>query len=559
MSHSDSELLTIDLFRKYQHFTTDLIVDQLFSPTDPMHGLILAYDLGSGKTISSLTGVRRLLDRFDIRRVLVVANLLVAKTVWPIEIESWKHTAPLSYTLIRVEDDDPHVEKYAQQAYDEAYREAKAEFDAEVKKLVDIWGIARGEAKIRVGQNLPTPSKVAGAARTKKRGEVKEAKLAHLAAQDTEIHIINKQALPWLWDHFERGRKWPYDLMIVDDVREARSGKKYVKVGKDVERPKGAPAQLSRFGVMAAARKRMKATIELCGTPTPNGLEAMWGLAYIVDQGRRLGTARTAFEQRWFDKNEYSRSMKAKPHAMGEIMDLVKDIMFSLDPKDLAELPEHMMPPHYPPIYVDLPDDIMAEYHRFAKTMVSEVYDVEAVNKGVLTNKLLQFANGSMYREGGQDVAIHDLKMGALENLVDELNGNPVLIAYNFRFDLARLRKRYPNFIVMNEADDALKLVKMWSDGLVPGILAHRESAGHGLNLQHGGHHMIQYGLTSDLELYQQFNKRLHRPGQKHTVWNHHILARGTYDERVIPILTRKEAVQEDVLRSTRAEISAYG
>jgi hypothetical protein len=228
------------------------------------------------------------------------------------------------------------------------------------------------------------------------------------------------------------------------------------------------------------------------------------------------------------------------------------DIMFSLGPEDYGELPPMVVNQ----IKVRLEPKVLARYREFARTLVSEPYDVEAVNRGVLTNKLLQFANGSMYQEDGADVWIHDEKLEALASVVDEANGSPLLVAYNFKFDLARIRKMYPKWVVLSEEADARATKARWDRGEIDGLLAHRASAGHGLNLQAGGHIVVQYGLTHDLELYQQFNKRLHRSGQTKTVFNHHILAAGTADEDVLPLfLQPKSDLQERVIAAVRARL----
>lgn len=487
-------------------------------PKDRLPGIILAWDMGAGKSGVVLTVVRDLLDQFVIRKVLIVAPLLVAQTTWPDEIEEWEHTKALTWTLIRVEEDDADVIAAGDRAYDTS-RLARESIDLRTK--------ARQEA----------------AARTK------EAKLAGLAAEGTEIHIINKEAMPWLWEHFGDGKRWPYDLLVLDDVREAKSGKKRSR-GSRKDGPK-AKAPLSRFGILARARKHVDTVFQLTGTPAPNGLRNLWGLAYLVDLGERLGNSKSAFEQRWFNSNRYSYEVTPRDHALGEITEKLKDIMFSLDPKDYPELP----PIVSNIIKVRLPAEALKEYKRFEREMVSLQYDVEAVNKGVLHNKLLQFANGSMYQEDGEDVPIHDVKLQALERIVEETQGAPLLVAYSYHFDLARIRKKFPKAVVFNEGNPR-ETKKRWNDGKIGMLLCHPASAAHGNNLQFGGHLAVWYGLTSDLELYLQFNKRLSRPGQTQTVWNHHIVAEGTIDEDILPFyLTPKEQTQDKVMQAVRVII----
>lgn len=505
-------------------------------------GIILAWDMGAGKTAAVLTAMLDLLNLCIIKKVLIVAPLLVAQTTWPDEIEDWEHTRALTWTLLRVEDYDAEIAAIGDRVYAEALARYQAEFDALRQSELDLGltkGHARRDAKKAFGS---APSVRADAERQTVVAAAKAEKLARLAAEPTQIHIINKEAVNWLWDHF--GEAWPYDVIVIDEASMLKSGKHRSKgkVGEDGKKHVG---ELSRFGALAQARKFVDAVIEMTGTPAPNGVENLWGLAYIVDLGRRLGSKKSAFLARWFTQSKYSFKAKAHAHSLGEIMALLKDIMFSLDPGDYAEMPP-MMPPNI--IKVRLPDKAMAEYRSFKRHMVSDEYDVEAVNSGVLHNKLLQFANGSMYQESGEDVFIHDAKLEALERIVEETEGEPLLVAYSYEFDLRRIRRKFPNAVVLNEGDPR-EIKRRWNEGKIPMLLAHPMSAGHGLNFQFGGNQMVWYGLTADLELYQQFRKRLHRPGQTKPVFNHMIIAEGTIDEKILPVfLDPKAAVQDEVL-----------
>jgi SNF2 family DNA or RNA helicase len=462
--------------RRPQKWAADLLYRQ--------PAVILAWDMGAGKTAAVLTAIRRLLDADRVRKVLIVAPLLVAETTWPDEIDEWEHTALLRFSIVT------------------------------------------GTEKKRI---------------------------AALKAE-ADIYCVNKENVPWLWKHLRDGADWDFDMLVIDEASMLKSGVKRSVGSKEQQaerRKKREAAPLSRFGVLAQARKKVDHVVEMTGTPAPNGLHNLWGLAYIADLGERLGSSRSAFEDRWFTREAFTMKLIPTAAAHREIPERLQDIMFSLDPADYASLPEMVENR----VVVDLPEKVMAEYRRFKRTLVSETYDVEAMNRGVLTNKLLQFANGSMYQEDGDDIAVHDLKLDALERIIEEAMGEPVLVAYGYKFDLSRIRKRYPKAIVLNE-QDARSTVRRWNEGAIPLLLAHRASAGHGLNMQYGSGIMVQYGLTHDLELYQQFNKRLHRPGQTRTVFNHHIIARGTIDEDILPILADKAGVQDDVLRLTRAHIS---
>jgi SNF2 family DNA or RNA helicase len=436
--------------RNYQRFMADRIVSQ--------PAILLAAEMGTGKSAAVLTAARELLDEFVIRKVLIVAPLRVATETWPDEIAAWKHTRVLSYSVL-------------------------------------------------VGS---------------------AAERARAARENTEIHIINRENLPWLWKHW--GDRWPYDMVVWDESSGLKAWKKRTKL-----------RAFTRFGAMAAARKLVHRVVLLTGTPAPNGLHDLGGQAYILDQGERLGRSRSAFESRWFDKDYMGYELTPKPNAEREIMGLLSDVMFGLKAEDYIELPpviSNIIP-------VRLPDKVMREYRDFERTMVSEAHNVEAVSRGVLTNKLLQFAQGAMYREDKSVVEIHDLKLDALERVVEEAAGQSLLVAYSYRFDLARIRKKYPRAVVFDESPN---VVKDWNAGKIRIMLCHPASMGHGLNLQFGGHIACWYGLTWSLELYQQLNARLPRPGQKHhCVFIHHIVAQGTADEDVLAVLAKKDATQRAV------------
>lgn len=372
-----------------------------------------------------------------------------------------------------------------------------------------------------------------------------EAEREAAIAADAEITIINGENLVWLAKHLGSVNRWPYDCVVIDESSRFKNGAKRTKrtkvKGKDGEvkvRPGG---NMTRFGVLSVARKKVDRIYLLTGTPAPNGIEDLWGQIYLLDQGERLGRTITAFHERWFNKNRYTHEITPKPGAEEEIMAAVKDVMISFPPQQLVA------PPVYVPIRVTLPPKVMREFREFEATLVAESYDVEAVSRGVLANKLLQFANGSMYREDGTVVSVHDYKLRALEELVEEADGENLLVFYGFKFDLEVIRTRYPEAVVLNESPTA---VQDWNAGKIKMLLAHPASCAHGLNLQYGGHLCVWYGLTWNLELYQQANARLPRPGQTQQVAIYQIIAVDTYDELVLETLARKDVTQQSVIDS---------
>lgn len=460
---------------------------------------ILAWDMGAGKTVTVLTAADDLLEDRKVRKVLIVAPLNVARGTFPDEIESWEHLDRMKYTLIRAEDSDEDIVAATKDAYQFAR---------------DVLGLDTKEAR-KYSSQMKT--------------RFKEMKRRRLVAEDTEVHIVNKELLPWLWERF--GKKWPYDMVIVDEASMFKNAKRRTALKK-----------VSQFGAMAKARKYVKKIVLMSGTIAPKGLRNLWGLAYIADLGERLGTSRTKFEERWFDSDYMGWNLEPKPHAFRQITEAMSDIMFSLREEDYPEIP----PVIYRNRYVDLPKKVLAEYKRFERTLVSKEYDVEAVNSGVLQGKLLQFANGSMYNEDGDDIWVHDRKLELFEEMVDDAGDEPILVAYSFKFDLKRILKRFPKAVVFGKGD-VREQKALWNAGKIPMLLGHAASIGHGQNIQFGGRLLIWYGLTSDLELYQQFNKRLARPGQTRKVYIQHILARGTYDEKLIPLLRDREATQDKI------------
>lgn len=485
---------TRDDLRKYQVYLSELIKEKPFN--------FLAVDMGLGKTASTLKALRDLLDQFVITRVLIIAPLLVAETVWPDEIAVWDFARPLTYELL---------------TGDAARREYRARIDA-------------------------------------------------------DIHIINRELVPWLVKFW--GDDWPYDMVVIDEFQSFKNPRKRSEpskkaieaamqrardtVGPDAPENKLERAlqgelralkrNLTRFGAMCRARGHIERMVGLTGTPSPNGLVDLWAPTYLLDQGQRLGANYRAFTKRWFTKGHNGYGIEPRPTAHKEIMRELSDIMVSMRSEDYIELPDIV----FNTVHAPLPKKAMEEYRRFKKTLVSEMYEVNASSLGVLANKLLQFANGSMYQEDGNDIEIHDAKLQALENIVEEAAGEPILVAYSFKFDLKRILKKFPKAVL---AGDDPSIVKKWNAGKIPMLVGHPASMGHGLNLQHGGHIAAWYGFNYSLEYYKQFIKRLHRSGQTKKVIIHHIVAPGTDDERVLAVLNGKESTQNDVLEAVRISL----
>lgn len=459
-------------------------------------GALLAVQMSLGKTVTTASAIRDLLDTFLIRKVLIVAPLRVAQMTWPDEFRAWRHLAPVKW-----------------------------------KSLCGT----------QIGQKI-TPAQRAEWLRE------------FLADPSMEIAIINRENVVWLYKELQRLRiVWPFDCLVYDESSRLKEGRARTQNKNKKKR------NLSEFGVYVKVRQFMSYVIELTGTPTPNGLIDLWGQIYVIDQGRRLGTTKTAFRDRWFVSDFNGWNWKPQAHAEKQITGRVKDIMVSMKAEDYVKLPPVMTLPELPPVWVELSKKEMADYKRFVREMALEEHDIEAVNRGVLTGKLLQYANGSVYRTddvtGKRDViSIHSRKLEALESIVEEVNGANLLVAYSFKFDLAAIRKKFPHARLADEPG----ALEDWNKGKVKMLLAHPASIGHGMNIQFGGNQIVWFGLNPSLELYQQFNARLPRPGQAAAkVYIRHIMTRGTFDEDVAEILAGKDATQERITDATRARILA--
>lgn len=362
------------------------------------------------------------------------------------------------------------------------------------------------------------------------------------------VHIINRENVVWLQKYW--GRKWPYDMLIYDEASRLKAGSKKTKPVKRKDGSKG-PKRTSEFGILSRMRGFFKKVVLLSGTPSPNGLIDLWGPMFIIDHGARLGTSITEYKRRWFSEDRWSHRIEPFEHSRDQIMSAISDVFYSLKEEDYLELPPLVTRDHK----VRLDPKHMQMYRRFERTKVLAEYDIEAVNSGVLTNKLLQFANGSMYLTDQSAQHIHDAKLDVLESIMEESFGQPVLVAYSFKFDMDRIKKRFPYVRIFGESKSDNR---DWNTGRIRMMLTHPASAGHGLNFQHGGNIAVWYGLTWSLELYQQFLKRLHRSGQLAAeVLMHRILAQDTVDYDVLRVLDKKGATQDDITDAVRVRMES--
>jgi SNF2 family DNA or RNA helicase len=363
-------------------------------------------------------------------------------------------------------------------------------------------------------------------------GDEKERRAA--LRYEASVYTTNYENVPWLVEHF--GDRWPFRTLVPDESTKLKS------------------FRLRQGGKRAAAlakvaHPKIKRIIELTGTPSPNGLQDLWGQAWFIDGGVRLGRTFDAFKQRWFQKSHDGYGLNPLPNAQAEIQDKLRDVCITVDPADWFDLQE----PIVTPVYVDLPPRARQLYRDMERQMFMEIegHDVEAFNAAARTLKCLQIANGAAYvDDSGAWREVHDEKLQALEDIVEEAAGAPVLVAYHFKSDLARLLKAFPQGRVL-DTDPAT--IKEWNEGKIPVLFAHPASAGHGLNLQDGGNILVYFGHWWALEERMQILERIGPVRQLQAGYNrpcfvYNIIARDTVDEDVIERVDSKREVQDILL-----------
>ncbi len=425
----------------------------------------LFWGMGTGKTVTTLTAVDRLLhDYMEDGPVLVIAPKRVAENTWSKETAKWGHLSHL--------------------------------------RISKIMGTAKQrEDAINVS---------------------------------ADIYVINRENVVWLVETV--GKNWPFPIVVIDELSSFKS------------------ASAKRWKALRRVRGRIKRIIGLTGTPRPNGIEDLWPEMYLLDQGERLGKTLSAFRLCYLKPDKMNGhvvySYKPRPGAEEAVYNLLSDICMSIRKEDVLSLPGQI----YDDVVLETPPALLKKYKAFEREKVMECMDADgeivAASAAALTNKLLQFANGAIYDMDGTAHHIHDVKLDALEELIEEAGGDSVLVLYAYKHDAERIRKR-----IDCRALDKPEDIDDWNAGKIPVALAHPASIGHGLNLQDGGHIIIWFGLPWSLELYQQANERLNRPGQKNVCRIYHLILQGTHDERVLKALANKDKGQAAAIEALRLEI----
>lgn len=306
-------------------------------------------------------------------------------------------------------------------------------------------------------------------------------------------------------------------------------------------------------------RPALKRCIELTGTPSPNGLEDLWAQMFLLDGGQRLGRYITHFRQRFMvpagGSGHIVYGWRPRPGAQEEVTELIRDLCVTMRAEDYITLPDIV----YDELHIRLSSEARKRYDQLERDMLLSVTEEQLVvanTAGVLTGKLLQLCNGAVYAEDGSVLVIHDQKVEAFMGLLEQLNGEHALVFYQFQHDRDRLVEALSSaglsFRVYKGAEDE----RAWNRGEVSVLLAHPASCAYGLNLQRGGHHVVWFGLTWNLEEFQQANKRLHRRGQEHPVVVHLLLTKGGMDGSVLAALNRKGSVQDALLDALKVRLA---
>ena len=348
-----------------------------------------------------------------------------------------------------------------------------------------------------------------------------------------DIYIINRENIQWLVE--ESGLPFDFDMAVIDELSSFKNH------------------QSKRFRAFLKSRPKLKRIVGLTGTPAGNGLMDLFAEFKLLDMGERLGRLIGQYRNAYFQPDKRNGmviySYKPLPNAEQQIYDKISDITISMKAADHLKMPE-LISAEYT---VQLSEKEREKYDHLKKEFVlsTEDNEVTAANAASLTNKLSQMANGAVYSDDESIIEIHDRKLDALEDIIESMNGKPLLIAYWFKHDLERIRKQF-DVREIKSSDD----IADWNSGKIPVALIHPASAGHGLNLQSGGSTLVWFGLTWSLELYQQTNARLWRQGQSaDTVVIQHIIAKGTIDEQIMKVLKSKDTTQAALITAVKAEV----
>ena len=356
-----------------------------------------------------------------------------------------------------------------------------------------------------------------------------------------DIYTIGRDNIAWLCK-FYAGKRMPFDMLVIDELSSFKNHKSV------------------RFRHLRVVQPQFLRVVGLTGTPAPNGLIDLWAQIYLLDRGERLGKFITRYRDEYFRPGRRNGAViytyDLRKGADQAIHKKIGDICMSMKSEDYLTLPKRITNI----IKINFDEALRKQYESFEKEQVLSILEdgaeITALSAATLSNKLLQFANGAIYDEEGGVHHVHDLKIEATKELLDDANGKPVLIAWTFRHDRDRLMKALKSYHPreLKNGDD----IRAWNEGKIPVLLMHPASGGHGLNLQAGGHIIIWFGQTWSLELEQQFNARLDRQGQTESVIVNKIVVSNSIDMDVIKALANKDKSQEGLMAAVKARIEKY-
>ena len=353
-----------------------------------------------------------------------------------------------------------------------------------------------------------------------------------------DLYMINRENLQWLIE--KSGLPFDYDMVVLDELSSFKSW------------------QSKRFRAFMKVRPKVQRVVGLTGTPSSNGLMDLFAEFKCLDMGERLGRFITQYRSAFFIPDRMNGqvvySYKPRPFAEEEIYRRIGDITISMKALDHLKMPE-LIENRYP-VYMD--DGEKQQYESMKKDLILPYLEnkaITAANAAALSGKLCQMANGAVYSDEGSVVHIHDRKLDALEDIIEAAQG-PILLCYWFKHDLERITKKLDELKVEYARISSDGSIRMWNEGKFQVGLIHPASAGHGLNLQAGGNHIVWFGLTWSLELLEQTNARLWRQGQRaETVVVQYLVTAGTIDERILDVISKKEKDQNALIDAVKAEL----
>lgn len=364
-------------------------------------------------------------------------------------------------------------------------------------------------------------------------------KRVRLLNTPADVYVINRENVTWLVDYYRNA--WPFDMVVLDESSSFKN-----------------PSS-KRFKSLRLVLRYIRRLVLLTGTPAPNGLADLWAQIYLLDEGERLGRTVTSFREAFFTQDyahpgQQYRTYSPQEGADNRIRAAISDICVSMKAEDFLSLPEYIE--DVVPVELDPP--ARKAYDKLEREMLLQVDEatITAGSAAVLNGKLLQLCSGAVYDEDKNAVEIHRCKVDAFLEVLEQLQGQHVLVFYWFQHERDRLVDALAGSGLRVRVYQGAEDETAWNAGEVDVLLAHPVSCGYGLNLQRGGHHMVWFGFPNwALEVYQQACKRLHRQGQQFPVVSHLLVVQGGMDEDVVASLRDKGDTQEALMQALKARI----